>query len=54
LDELIAALRAFPELKIAAGEVLYQTINMRAGLQSMRRAALELKATLVEWLASRD
>ena len=54
VDELIAALRAFPELEIAAGEVLYQTINMRAGLDGMRRAALELKATLEQWLASRD
>lgn len=54
VDELIAALKAFPELKVAAGEVLYQTINMRAGLESMRRAALELKATLEQWLASRD
>ena len=54
VDELIAALRAFPELKIAAGEVLYQTINMRAGLDGMRRAALELKATLEHWLASSD
>ena len=54
VDELIAALRAFPELKIAAGEVLYQTINMRAGLDGMRRAALELKATLEHWLVSSD
>jgi hypothetical protein len=54
LEELIAALRAFPELEIAAGEVLYQTINMRAGLDGMRRAALELKATLEQWLASDD
>jgi hypothetical protein len=52
LEELITALRAFPELEIAAGEVLYQTINMRAGLYDMRRAALELKATLEHWLAS--
>jgi len=52
VEELIAALRAFPELEIAAGEVLYQTINSRAGLEQMRRAALELKATLEQWLAS--
>jgi len=52
LEELTAALRAFPELEIAAGEVLYQTINSRAGLEGMRRAALELKATLEHWLAS--
>ena len=54
VEDLIAALRAFPELEIAAGEVLYQTVNMRAGLYGMRRAALELKATLEQWLASRD
>lgn len=54
LEELLAALNAFPELEIAAGEVLYQTINMRAGLDGMRRAALELKARLEESLASRD
>jgi hypothetical protein len=52
LEELIAALRGFPELKIAAGEVLYQTINSRAGLAQMRSAALELKATLEQWLIS--
>lgn len=52
-QELIAALRAFPELEIAAGEVLYQTINSRAGLEGMRTAALDLRATLEEWLASR-
>jgi len=54
LEELIAALRAFPELEIAAGEVLYQTINNRAGLEGMRSAALELKAKLEQWLASAD
>jgi hypothetical protein len=53
-DQLIAALRAFPELEIAAGEVLYQTINSRAGLGGMRSAALELRATLEHWLASAD
>ena len=52
VEELIAALRAFPELQVAAGEVLYQTINSRAGLEQMRRAALELKATLEQWLTS--
>lgn len=52
LEKLIAALIAFPELEIAAAEVLYQTINMRAGLEGMRRAALELKARLEQWLAS--
>ena len=54
IEELIAALRAFPELEPAAGEVLYQTINMRAGLRDMRMAALDLKSTLERWLASRD
>ena len=53
-DQLIAALQAFPELEIAAGEVLYQTINSRAGLAGMRSAALELRATLEQWLASTD
>jgi hypothetical protein len=52
LEELMAALRAFPELEVAAGEVLYQTINSRAGLDGMRRAALELKARLEQWLDS--
>lgn len=54
VEELIAALRAFPELEIAASEVLYQTINSRAGLEGMRTAALDLKATLERWLASGD
>lgn len=53
-DELIAALRAFPELELAASEVLYQTITSRAGLEQMRRAALDLKAELEQWLASVD
>lgn len=52
-QELIAALRAFPELEVAAGEVLYQTINSRAGLEGMRTAALDLRATLQRWLVSR-
>jgi len=52
VEELIAALRAFPELESAAGEVLYQTINSRAGLGAMRTAAEELKARLEQWLAS--
>lgn len=54
LEELTEALRAFPELEIAAGEALYQTINMRAGVEGMRSAALELKARLEQWLASGD
>lgn len=52
VEELIAALRAFPELETAAAEVLYQTINIRAGLGEMRTAAGELKAELEQWLAS--
>jgi hypothetical protein len=52
VEELIAALRAFPELEIAAGEVLYQTINGRASLAGMRTAALSLRAELEHWLAS--
>ena len=52
VEELIAALRAFPELELAASEVLYQTIASRAGLEEMRRAALDLKAELEQWLAS--
>lgn len=53
-DQLIEALRAFPELEIAAGEVLYQTINSRAGLAGMRSAALELRTIVEQWLASGD
>jgi hypothetical protein len=52
--ELTADLKAFPDLETAAGEVLYQTINSRAGLEDMRGAALELKDTLEQWLASVD
>jgi hypothetical protein len=54
VEELIAALKAFPELRIAAGEVLYQTINSRAGLEQMREAARDLKATLGMSLGSDD
>ena len=54
VDDLIAALKAFPELRIAAGEVLYQTINSRAGLEQMREAARDLKATLGMSLGSDD
>lgn len=50
--ELIVALEKYPPLEIAAGEVLYQTIANRAGVESMRRAALKLKATLEQWLAA--
>jgi len=52
VDELIAALRNYPELERTAGEVLYQTINMRAGVGNMRTAALDLKAELQQQLAS--
>lgn len=54
LEQLISALRAFPELEVAAGEVLYQTIGGRASVDLMRRAALELRATLQERLGSAD
>jgi len=54
VDELIRALKAFPELEIAAGEVLYQTIANRGSVEGMRKAALELKATLEGWLVSGD
>lgn len=52
VEELIAALRGFPELEVAAGEVLYQTINSRAGLEGMRTAAMRLRAELEQWLTS--
>ena len=52
VEELIETLRAFPELETAAGEVLYQTINMRAGLEGMRNAAFELKTALEQWLVA--
>ena len=51
LEELMAALRAFPDLEIAAGEVVYQTIAARATVARTRKAALELKATLDQWLS---
>jgi hypothetical protein len=54
VEELLAALRAYPELERTAGEVLYLTISMRAGLGGMRMAALDLKAELEQWLASGD
>lgn len=47
VDDLIAALRAVPELKVAAGDVLYQSIANRAGIASMRTAARDLRG-LVE------
>jgi hypothetical protein len=48
LNDLIAALRAVPELKVAAGEVLYQSITNRAGVALLRSAALELRGVLVQ------
>ena len=51
VEELIVALRAYPELEVAAGEVLYQTIANRASVETMRTAALDLKVTLERWLA---
>lgn len=51
--ELIAALGAYPELKVAAGEVLYQSINNRASIRSMRKAALELRGVLAQQLGAR-
>ena len=52
VEELMAALRAYPELEGAAGEILYLTISMRAGMEDMCAAALDLKAKLERWLAS--
>lgn len=46
LDELLAALSAFPELEVAAGEVLYQAVSTRAQVGLMRDAALKLRAVL--------
>jgi hypothetical protein len=50
VNELIAALDAFPQLRVAAGEVLYQSIGNRASLEVLRRAALELRGVLVQRL----
>lgn len=52
LAELIAALRAVPELKVAAGEVLYQSMTNRAGVAQLRSAALELRGIVAERLGS--
>jgi hypothetical protein len=54
VEELMAALSAYPELEGAANEILYLTISMRAGMEDMRSAALNLKAELEQWLASVD
>jgi hypothetical protein len=48
LNDLIAALRAVPDLKVAAGEVLYQSITNRAGVALLRSAALDLRGVLVQ------
>jgi len=50
LAELISALRAVPELEVAAGDVLVQSINGRAGILLMRAAALELRGVLSQRL----
>jgi hypothetical protein len=52
LNDLIAALRAVPALKVAAGEVLYQSLTNRAGVASLRSAALELRAVLEQHLGA--
>ncbi len=54
VEELLAALRAYPELERTTGEVLYLTISMRAGLEGMRMAALELKAEIEQRLVPSD
>jgi hypothetical protein len=52
LPDFIAALRAVPELKVAAGEVLYQSIGNRASLALLRKAALELRGVIAQQLGS--
>jgi len=52
--ELIAALRGYPALRVAAGEVLYQSIGVRAGHARMRSAALELRGVLEQELGFRE
>jgi hypothetical protein len=51
LIDLVAALRAVPELEVAAGEVLYQSIANRASMALLRHSALELRGVLVQQLA---
>ena len=48
----MAALRAVPELKVAAGEVLYQSIGNRASVAVLRKAALELRGVIAQQLGS--
>jgi hypothetical protein len=52
LIDLIAALRAVPEFKVAAGEVLYQSITNRASIAHLRSAALKLHGVLMQQLAA--
>jgi hypothetical protein len=54
LTDLVSALKAVPALKVAAGEVLYQSLTNRAGVASLRRAALELRYVLVQHLGARE
>lgn len=49
-EELIAALRGFPELKLGAAEVLYQNVANRGTVEEMRAAAMELRGVLEQWL----
>jgi hypothetical protein len=53
LEELRAALRAFPEFEVAAAEALYQNIANRGTMEEMRAAAIELRGELEQWLADR-
>jgi hypothetical protein len=53
LEELIAALKAFPEFEVAAAETLYQNIANRGTMEEMRTAAMVLRAELEQWLAAR-
>jgi hypothetical protein len=53
LEELIAALRAFPEIEVAAAEALYQNIANRGTMEEMRAAAIELRGELEQWLTDR-
>jgi hypothetical protein len=52
LEELVGALRAFPEFEVSAGEALYQNIANRGTMEEMRTAAMELRTELEQWLAA--
>jgi hypothetical protein len=54
LNDLIASLRAVPALRVAAGEVLYQSITNRASIAVLRSAALELRTVLLRHLDAGD